>query len=91
MEKIKAYLSKDLDGEMAIWEKKPVFNRKQGYWRPMENKNQNMITIIDYYLQLENLVKEGQCVEITITKGDVVYDYNESPEGKMMNAIFKGK
>ena len=91
MEKIKAYLSKDLDGCVTIWENEPKFHTKGYFTIKKKDIPQNIITITDDYPQLENLVKEGQCVEITITKGNVVYDYNESPEGKMLNTIFKGE
>lgn len=88
MEKIKAYLSKDINGCVDVWGDMPKFNRKIGAFYI---SNDSIDIDLINYPELENLVKEGQCVEITITKGDVVYDYNESPEGKMMNTIFGGK
>lgn len=98
MEKIKAYLTKDMNGCVTIWENEPKFHTKgyftitKGYFTIKENGiPQNIITVADNYPQLENLVKEGQCVEITITKGKTIYDYSKTPEGKMMNTIFGGK
>ena len=88
MEKIKAYLTKDLNGCIDIWGDKPTFSRKRGFFY---SPNDPIEIEITEYLELGNLVKEGQCVEITITKGKTIYDYNESPEGKMMNTIFGGK
>lgn len=90
MEKIKVYLSKDLNGWVDVWGEIPKFNRKIGSFYLPDDSMDIDIDIIDYP-ELEKLVKEGQCVEITITKGDVIYDYNESPENKMMNTIFGGK
>ena len=88
MEKIKAYLSKDLNGCVDIWNKKPEFDRNIGCFL---NDEDSLDLYAGELAELENFVNEGQCVEITITKGDIVYDYNNSPEGKLMNAIFGGK
>ncbi len=89
MTKITAYLSKDQTGAIELWKSKPVYNRESGLFDILV-KNEVGTEITDDNF-LDSLLKEGECIEIEITKTKTVYDYSKSPEGKLMNAIFGNK
>lgn len=89
MTEITAYLSKDQTGAIELWKSKPIYNREVGLFDVLaKDEVGTEITDDDF---LDSLLKEGECIEIKITKIKTVYDYDKSPEGKLMKAIYGKK
>lgn len=89
MTKITAYLSKDQTGAIELWKSKPIYDRELGLFDTFAKDEVGTEITDDNFL--DSLLKEGECIEIEITKTKTVYNYSKTPEGKLMNAIFKNK
>ncbi|MBP3201311.1 MAG: hypothetical protein J6M39_06650 [Lachnospiraceae bacterium] len=86
MKKITAYLTKDQTGVIELWNGEPEYDRETGFWFPGIH-DEVSTEIIDGKF-LDNVLKEGQCVEIKIEINKIIYDYDNTPEGKLMKAIY---
>lgn len=89
MTEITAYLSKDQTGAIDLWKSKPVYERETGLFDVLAKDEVGTEITDDNFL--DSLLKEGECIEIKITKIKTIYDYSKTPEGKLMNAIFRNK
>ncbi len=89
MTKITAYLSKDQTSAIELWKNKPIYDRESGVFYDVADGECGTIITEDNFL--DSLLKEGECIEIKITKIKTVYNYSKTPEGKLMNAIFGNK
>lgn len=78
--KAHAYITKDSRGVVEMWSKKPKYDAE--FWW---GNTDDSIPLPDTF---GNLLSEGQCITVTINKQKVVTDYANTPEGKIMNAIF---
>lgn len=88
METIYAYITKDYTGFVELWKKEPAFDKNDQIWYGPNGEISDEIT--DDFLDgaINDLVKKNECIQIGISKVKSVYDYNETPEGKIMKAIF---
>lgn len=84
--KATAYLTKDCTGAIELWKSQPKFDRENQIWNSSIKEEVGTEITDDNFLS--DMMKENECIEITITKIKSVYDYNNSPEGKLLNAIF---
>jgi hypothetical protein len=83
--KEKMYITKDRFGIIVIWKNVPKYDGE--CWSGDECDLGAEIYDDGIF---DNLVEVGQCAEIdlSVKVKKVVFDYNESPEGRLMNAIF---
>ena len=80
MTNINCYLTKDFYGLIELWKSIPIYDGKR--WNTYSEEEGNTEDV------LNDVLKEGQCAEIQISINKVLTDYELSPEGKLMTAIF---
>lgn len=89
MTKIVAYLTKDQTSVIELWKSEPKYSRETGLWTTTAQEEVGTEIIDDNFF--DDMLKEGECIKIEITKLKTIYNYNSTPEGKLMKAIYGKK